>query len=451
MSFITPTESPLSTYHTLRKQEITRRLSFKNPIERSADKYLVKRGSGKTIIAGYPWFSDWGRDTLIAIRGLCLSTGRLIEPTGILLEWARSVSDGMLPNFFPDAGQVPEYNSVDAALWFVIAVHDLHVEALNRGYTIPPKDSQVLHAAVQEILAGYHRGTRYGIRCDQDGLLACGEPGVQLTWMDAKIGDWVVTPRIGKPVDIQALWLNSLWIGSEHFDEWSEVFEKGMASFEDKFWNPEKRMLFDVVDEDHVPGKNNSDFRPNQILAIGGLPLPILSNEKATQVLQSVYEQLWTPMGLRSLSPEDPGYRPFYEGDFYQRDSAYHQGTVWPWLMGPFIEAWVRVHGEIPETIREARVRFLNPLLDHLEQAGLGHVSEITDADPPHNPRGCPFQAWSLAELIRVQKVLDSLKSETESRTKPVMKWNRNDNSGGPTRGTKSHTRQASLLAGVES
>jgi glycogen debranching enzyme len=261
-----------------------------------------------------------------------------------------------------------------------------------------------LQQAIEAILNGYSRGTRYGIHMDGDGLLAAGVPGAQLTWMDAKIGDWVVTPRTGKAVEIQALWLNALWIGSQFLKEWTEPFARGSESFRSRFWNEQRGCLYDVVDVDHQAGKVDASFRPNQILAIGGLPLSLITGERASRIVEAVNQSLRTPVGLRSLAPEEPGYTPRYEGGVRERDSVYHQGAVWPWLIGPFIEAWVRVHGASDDAKREARARFFTPLMEHLNSAGLGHVSEILDGDPPHMPRGCPFQAWSLAEVLRLDR-----------------------------------------------
>jgi predicted glycogen debranching enzyme len=261
-----------------------------------------------------------------------------------------------------------------------------------------------LQKAVESILTGYSQGTRYAVRMDGDGLLAAGVPGAQLTWMDAKVGDWVVTPRIGKPVEIQALWLNALWIGSQFSERWKEPFARGTESFRARFWNEHGGFLYDVVDVDHQPGKVDASFRPNQIFGIGGLPISLIEGEQASRIVDAVMRRLWTPMGLRSLAPEEPGYTPKYDGGVRERDGSYHQGTVWPWLIGPFVEAWVRVHGGSADTKREARQRFLAPIFEHLDSAGLGHVSEIADAEPPHMPRGCPFQAWSLAELLRLDR-----------------------------------------------
>jgi predicted glycogen debranching enzyme len=390
-----------------RASEAKRRRSFPSVLARAGDAYLVRRGSGRTIMAGYPWFGDWGRDTFIALRGLCLATGRRAEAREILLEWAGQVSEGMLPNRFADAGDAPEFNSVDAALWYVVAVHDYLAGAGGNGRdrlgSPRRRDCVRLQAACRAIVAGYAAGTRHRIHLDGDGLLAAGEPGVQLTWMDAKVGDWVVTPRIGKPVEVQALWLNALRIVSAWDPSWSPVLERGLATFGERFWNPEWGWLNDVVDPDHIPKTYDASLRPNQILAVGGLPYPVLELERARRVVEVVETNLLTPVGLRSLAPADPRYVPRYEGGVVQRDGSYHQGTVWPWLIGPFVEAWLRVHGNTLDAREEARTRFLRPLERHLEEGGLGHVSEIADADAPHAPRGCPFQAWSVGEALRLQ------------------------------------------------
>jgi predicted glycogen debranching enzyme len=382
--------------------ESERRRAFRSPLDRAADAYIVERGTGKTIIAGYPWFTDWGRDTFIAMRGLCLATGRFDEALAILLRWAETVRGGMLPNRFPDGDGAADYNSVDAALWFVVAVHELV-----RLRPLPAAARARLAEAVESILGAYAAGTRHDIAAGEDGLLSAGEPGVQLTWMDAKIDDWVVTPRIGKPVEIQALWLNALWIGERlHLPSgarWLDLHVRGRATFESRFWNPERGCLFDVIDVDHVPGKVDASFRPNQIFAVGGLPLPMLEGARARAVVDAVEARLWTPMGLRSLAPGEPGYRATYSGGPVDRDTAYHQGTVWPWLMGPFVEAWLRVRGDTPIARKEAQRRFLHPLISHLRDFGVGHLSEIAGAEAPHRPAGCPFQAWSVGELLRIE------------------------------------------------
>jgi glycogen debranching enzyme len=271
---------------------------------------------------------------------------------------------------------------------------------------LAPGEQDLLRQAIDAILSGYAHGTRYGIRCNDDGLLAAGEPGVQLTWMDAKIDDWVVTPRIGKPVEVEALWLNALWIGSQDSAAWGDLFERGRAAFQQRFWNAAGGFLYDVVDVNHQPGTVDPSFRPNQIFAVGGLPLSLLEAEQARCVVEAVETRLWTLLGLRSLAPGEPGYAPRYEGGVRARDATYHQGTVWPWLSGPFIEAWVRVHGGTVAAKQAARTRYLGPLRHHLEAAGLGHLSEIADGDPPPMPHGCPFQAWSLGEFLRLHCIV---------------------------------------------
>jgi predicted glycogen debranching enzyme len=390
----------------LRRTETRRREAFGGRLERAADAYIARRGQGRTILAGYPWFTDWGRDTFIALRGLCLATGRLDEAGAILLEWAGAVSKGMLPNRFPDRGEQAEYNSVDASLWYVIAVHECLEASKSAGRPFAAANLKALGAAVDAILTGYAAGTRYGIRLDADGLLAAGEPGVQLTWMDAKVGDWVVTPRIGKPVEVQALWLNALKIGGRRLERWNALFDRGLASFRQRFWNEESGHLADVVDADHAPGTADLTLRPNQIFAVGGLPLPLLEGDKARRVVDVVEQQLWTPLGLRTLGPGNPDYHPRYQGGVVERDGAYHQGTAWPWLLGPFVEAWVRVRGSSVGARREARRRFLEPLLSHLGDAGLGHLPEVADGDSPHRPGGCPFQAWSVGEALRLDRAV---------------------------------------------
>lgn len=396
-------DSVEKTYQEIRAAELERRQAFPTRLHKAADAYIVRRGEGQTIIAGYPWFTDWGRDTFIALRGLCLAGGRLSEAEGILLEWSGAVSEGMLPNLFVDKGGVAEFNAVDASLWYVIAVYDFLKAAEVAKRPLSNEVRAKLQDAVEQILTGYEQGTRYHIKADADGLLMAGEPGVQLTWMDAKVGDYVVTPRTGKPVEVQALWLNALKIGSFWSDHWEQLYTRALQSFQERFWNPQG-YLYDVVDADHQAGRLDASFRPNQILAVGGLPFQVLQGEQARAVVEAVEARLLTPLGLRSLAPEEPGYRGHYGGNVYERDTAYHQGTVWPWLMGPFVEAWVRLRGNSHEAKQEARERFLRPLLEHLDQAGLGHVSEIADGDAPYTPNGCPFQAWSVGEALRLEQ-----------------------------------------------
>jgi predicted glycogen debranching enzyme len=389
-------------------QEQRRRTAFPELLLRSGDAYLVRGERGATVIAGYPWFTDWGRDTFISLRGLCLATGRLEEAREILLHWSAAVSEGMLPNRFPDGGEAPEYNTVDAALWFVVVAHEylrLAPEPADDAATARnAQDAQQLLATCEAILSGYAAGTRYGIHLDEaDGLLAAGEPGIALTWMDARVDGRPITPRIGKPVEIQALWLNALALLAPKSTRWQTLYEKGRAQFQAKFWNAARGCLYDVIDCHGQPGRVDGSLRPNQIFAVGGLPLVLLDDDRARAVVECVERALLTPMGLRSLAASEPGYAPHYGGGPAERDGAYHQGTVWPWLLGPFVEAWVRMRGETPAAKAEAREKYLDPLVALLpSSAGLNHLPEIADAEPPHAPRGCPFQAWSLGEISRL-------------------------------------------------
>ena len=372
---------------------------FVTALVAAADQYVVARGQQKTVIAGYHWFSDWGRDTMIALPGLTLVTGRFDVARSILLEFARHVDRGMLPNRFPDAGETPEYNTVDATLWFFEAVRAL------LQYT---DDEEFVRASLYDLLvdiiAWHVRGTRYGIRVCEDGLLSAGEAGVQLTWMDAKVGDWVVTPRRGKAVEIQALWYHALKVMEElaaRFNDeanralYQEMAARARESFNSLFWNEEAGSLFDVVDG----GVRDASIRPNQIFA-ASLSHSMLSKGRALRMLETVERELLTPYGLRSLSPRDPFYRPHYEGDSLSRDGAYHQGTVWAWLMGPFITAYTRAHDGSPAARERARA-WLRNFQTHFSEAGLGHISEIFDGDAPHTPQGCIAQAWSVAEVLR--------------------------------------------------
>jgi predicted glycogen debranching enzyme len=388
----------------LRRDELTRRSAFHDTLERYADAYVVRRNRGRTIIAGYPWFTDWGRDTFIAMRGLCLATGRLREARDILLEWSATVSQGMLPNRYPDRGEAAEFNAVDASLWYAVVVGELLEQATPGTAWLTEADQRALRRAVDAIVSGYAAGTRFGIRMDADGLLAAGTPGVQLTWMDARVDDRVITPRIGKPVEVQALWINALAVAAATSRRWVNARDLARRSFDRRFWDEERGYLADVIDVDHAAGTHDASFRPNQILAVGGLPTPLLDRRRARLVVDAVERRLLTPLGLRSLAPGEPAYTSRYEGDSRARDAAYHQGTVWPWLMGPFVQAWLRARGNSPANRGEARRRFLQPLLAHLDEAGLGHISEVADAEFPFTPRGCPFQAWSIGEMIRLDR-----------------------------------------------
>ena len=370
----------------------------------AADCYLAARGDGQTVLAGFPWFTDWGRDTFIALRGLLIIRGRLVEAAEILLAWSALVSEGMLPNRFPDGDGAPEYNAADASLWFIVAVHEL-IEAGGASRAV------VMHlqAAATAILEGYSAGTRFGIALDPaDGLLRAGVPGVQLTWMDAKIGDEVITPRIGKPVELQALWVNALAIAGRwpDGDRWVAMALQARGSVVALFPDKATGGLIDVLDADGVPGARDRTIRPNQVLAAGGLPIPVLTPRLIAGVVAVAEAKLLTPLGLRTLAPDDPAYRGRYAGGPRARDEAYHQGTVWPWLLGPFVASWLTVHGGTAEAKAEARTRFLAPLTAHLHSFGIGHVSEVADGDAPHLPGGCPFQAWSLGELIRIEAML---------------------------------------------
>ncbi|HSB10138.1 MAG TPA: amylo-alpha-1,6-glucosidase [Blastocatellia bacterium] len=365
----------------------------------AADQYIVARERCKTVIAGYHWFGDWGRDTMIALAGLTLVTGRTRIAKSILLEFAQHIDRGMLPNRFPDAGEAPEYNTVDATLWYFEAIRALGEYTGDYEFI---KTS--LYPALVDIIDWHERGTRYGIKVDDDGLLLSGEPGVQLTWMDAKVGDYVVTPRDGKAVEIQALWYNALRVMEEFASKFGdranrkrfgEMASRARRSFENQFWNEEAGCLCDSV-KDAV---RDASIRPNQILAVS-LKHSMLTRDKAKRVVDVIERELLTPYGLRSLARSDPAYRPRYEGGVWDRDTAYHQGTVWPWLMGPFITAYVRANGNTKRA-RERAKELLVPLVEHLSDAGLGHVSEILDADSPHEPRGCVAQAWSVAEILR--------------------------------------------------
>lgn len=373
------------------KDEITKQLVL------AADQFIVKRGEGHTIIAGYPWFSDWGRDTMIALPGLTLSTNRPDIAKDILREFARNISQGMLPNRFPDVGDEAEYNTVDATLWYFEAI---------RAYAETTDDwdfiRDELYEKLADIVAWHLRGTRYNIHIDTDGLLYAGELGVQLTWMDAKIGDLVITPRTGKPVEIQALWYNALRImegfalrfGDEKDkSKYDAMADLAKLSFNGAFWNEDEQCLFDVVEN----GTRDGSVRPNQIFA-ASLPFSMLDDERAKKVVDKVEAELLTPVGLRSLSPRDHRYVPDYIGSPFDRDSSYHQGTVWGWLIGGFIDAYRRVYPD-----RENNVKgFLSGFEKHLWEAGLGQISEIFDGDPPHAPRGCMAQAWSVGEVLRV-------------------------------------------------
>ena len=371
----------------------------------AADQFIVSRPSstnpeGKTIIAGYPWFSDWGRDTMISLPGLTLATGRPEVAHPILSTFAQYVSQGMLPNVFPDQGQEPAYNTVDATLWYFEAVWAYYTTTEDTAFL------KELFPVLTEIIDWHCRGTRYNIHLDpNDGLLYAGEDGTQLTWMDAKIADWVVTPRIGKPIEVNALWYNALGVmiaiaqrlnqPDEAYQHLAQQTRSGFA----RFWNAELGYCYDVLDT--PDGSHDASLRPNQIFAVAlpqaDLPIaPLLTLEQQQSVVDACGQALLTSHGLRSLAPDHPQYQGHYGGNQRQRDSAYHQGTVWGWLIGPFVQAHLRTYHnpELAQTL-------LAPIADHLLAHGLGSVSEIFDADVPMYPRGCIAQAWSVAEVLR--------------------------------------------------
>jgi predicted glycogen debranching enzyme len=369
----------------------------------AADQFIVKRSlpdepDGRSIIAGYHWFGDWGRDTMIALPGLTLATGRFDIARQILLAFARYVDGGMLPNDFPDAGGKPEYNTVDATLWYFEAV---------RQYFAATQDSatlQKLFPVLAGMIDAHIAGTRYNIHVDSaDGLLYAGGPGIQLTWMDAKIGDWVVTPRTGKPVEINALWINALETMAKFArfqnrsgDTYERLCAQARNSFQ-KFWNAERNCCFDVIDAPGATqtGGKDTALRPNQILAVS-LPVSPFSKDQQKSVVDLCAQRLLTCYGLRSLAHGEPDYQGHYGGDQRSRDAAYHQGTVWGWLLGPFALAHLRVYGD-----RAAALRYLEPLASNICAYGLGTLAEIFDGDPPHTPRGCIAQAWTVGELLR--------------------------------------------------
>ncbi|MEM6925673.1 MAG: amylo-alpha-1,6-glucosidase [Myxococcota bacterium] len=367
----------------------------------AADQFVVRRADGEpTIIAGYPWFGDWGRDTMIALQGLTVCVGRPEIAAAVLRGFDAYVDRGMLPNRFPDEGEEAEYNTVDATLWYV--------EALRR-YVSATGDVELAEerfGGLEDIVASHDAGTRYGIAVDSaDGLLRSGEPGVQLTWMDAKVGDHVITPRIGKCVEINALWHNALATMADLAERlgrprkgWDDRAERVRASFA-RFWNPELGYCYDVLDG---PDGDDATLRPNQLIAVS-LGHPRLPADAARRILAICEEQLLTPVGVRTLPVDHPDYVGVYGGDPGRRDGAYHQGTAWAWLLGPFVEAHHRVHGDA-----ERARAFLRPMAEHLGVHGVGTVSEIFDGDAPHPPRGTIAQAWSVAEVLRVWQHLNS-------------------------------------------
>ncbi len=376
--------------------ETTRRLAA------AVDIFVVSRGdlsvrAGNTILAGYHWFADWGRDAMIALAGLALETRQYESALGVLTTFAQAVDEGMIPNCFDECGGRPGFNSIDASLWFIIAA-DRYVRATGDEAAWRTR----LAGAVEKILQAYRRGTRFGIRACADGLLTGGDAQTQLTWMDAKVSGRAVTPRWGKCVEINALWHEALRIAAERSDRhdrvllWSALADRAAEAFEQTFWNEDAGCLYDCVNAD---GKDAS-IRPNQIFAVAG-PHCLLSPARRRAIVEVVRVELLTPVGLRTLSPNDSAYQGRYDAD----SAAYHQGTVWPWLMGPFIEAYLKVHDFSPASRTQAG-RWLAAFDDHLAEAGVGFISEVFDGDPPHNPGGCIAQAWSVAEILRAKRLI---------------------------------------------
>ncbi len=370
------------------------------PATRTADEARAHAAGehARSIIAGYHWFTDWGRDTMISLDGLALSTGRAAEARDTLLTFAQHLHEGLIPNLFPEGDQHGLYHTADATMWFFHAI-DRYVSMTRDVETL-----RDLVPALDDIVRFHRAGTLFGIRVDSDGLLTQGDPQLPLTWMDAKVQDWVVTPRRGKPVEINALWYNALRLLAEWRDaigvadpELEQLAAQTRQSFNQRFWFERGGYLYDIVDGE---AGDDAACRPNQILSFS-LRYPVLDESRWSTVLGVVTDRLLTPFGLRTLDPDHRDFKAQYFGDLRARDAAYHQGTVWSWLIGPFVDAWLRVY---PERRTEAR-RFVDGLVAHLGEAGLGSVSEVFDAEPPYTPRGCFAQAWGVAETLRTWKL----------------------------------------------
>jgi len=382
----------------------------------AADQFMVTRPmnntSGESILAGYPWFSDWGRDVMIALPRLTLARNRSEDAAAVLHTYASVVDQGMLPNRFPDEGQPPEYNTVDATLWYFVAVY-AYFEACGRN----PDAISALYPVLADIIEWHIKGTRYQIRQDaSDGLLYAGESGSQLTWMDVKIDDWVVTPRVGKPVEVNALWYNALRITAElaaalnrrpEADRFTQMADRVYRHFGGRFWYS-GGYLYDVIDG---PDGDDPTLRPNQIFAVA-LPFPLLSGDRARMVVDICARELVVSYGLRSLAPDEADYVGHYTGDRSQRDACYHQGTAWGWLIGPFALAHYRVYGDAAMALS-----YLEPMAEHLSDHGLGTLSEIFDGDPPHEPHGCIAQAWTVAEVLRVWRAIGAARPKDKSQS----------------------------------
>ncbi len=388
----------------LRAAEAKRRKTLGDALHRAADQYLVRRGDKRSLIAGYPWFGDYGRDTMLALRGLLHATGRHDEARTVLAAWAGLVDEqGALPNTFAEAGGSALLNSADAPLWFaVVAAEHLSLRAAKHARA----ERKTIRAAALRVLQGILAGRHPLLRLGDDGLLSHGSGSTQLTWMDAMVQGTPVTPRAGKAVEIQALWLNALhlWAGEQKGAR--KILARGRKNFRARFVLPGATHLADVVDVEHEPGRIDASLRPNQIFALGALPLTLVPRAMARTMLEHVEMALVTDAGLRTLDPGAAEYRGRCTGSAAERDSAYHQGTVWPWLSAPFVEAWVRQRGDTQQARNEARKRFFSPLLARFGSPGLGHLAEIMDGDEPHAPRGAPFQAWSLGAVLHLERVV---------------------------------------------
>jgi predicted glycogen debranching enzyme len=384
-----------------RGKQIVANSPFAAKLTEAADQFRARRRDGRpTIIAGFPWFTDWGRDTMFALPGLLTTRGMLDEARDVIESFLVHLNQGLIANLYPDVG-TPEYNTCDATLWMFQAVWSYMQCGGDLSWI-----KRVFYPAVKDIIGWHERGTLYEIKVDpEDSLLSAGVEGTQLTWMDAKVGDWVVTPRHGKPVEVNALWYNALRMTAHWAVEFTDMeyahkvgtlADRVRTNFAQKFWNPQRNCLYDVLQPAGPVGK----LRPNQLLAVS-LPFDLLDREKQRAVVDIVGRELLTPVGLRTLERSDSDYRGRYEGDVRSRDGAYHQGTVWPWLLGPFVSAYLKAYGKSEVTLEYCR-SIIHAMEPELLSGGLGSIGEIYDGDPPHRPRGCIAQAWSVAELLRV-------------------------------------------------
>ena len=398
-----------------RQEALLKKAGCKDDIEKalilSADKFIAKRGTNlKTVIAGYHWFIDWGRDAMVSIPGLLLETKRYDDAKKTLTAFANTMNKGIIPNRFFDHKEEPEYNTIDASLWFIYAGYLYYKETGDKDFTF-----NRLIPWFEEIYDNYMKGTLFNIRVDEDGLVCGGDETAQLTWMDAKVKDEIITKRDGKPVEVNILWYNAVMIlqGLTTDDtkkkEYADIAKKIKESFIKKFWNDSEQCLYDVVCSDD---KKDASIRPNQILAVS-LKFPILDSDKEHAVFKRVHGELFTSFGLRSLSGNDESYIRKYEGNQYKRDEAYHQGTVWSWFIGPFVDAYIKLNGSGEQQLKEIEL-IMQPFYDHLSDSGIGAVSEIFDGDEPHTARGCAFQAWGVAEVLRIKRLIEKLRAKIE-------------------------------------